>query len=285
MIAMLLHGLRKARGQVLGWGLSMAALAWMTISVYDSLAAQQEQIIQLISSYPKELMTFFGSMESFDIFTPAAFLSFEFLSLAPVILGIFAVLSGSGLLSGEEESGRLDLVAAHPVSRTRLFVGLLLSAALATLGILVIAWLGILIATSWSSLDIGALALARPLLSLWAVLMVFLTLALFLSMLLPSRGAAASLGGLLLVASYFVTSMARIKEGLKTLACFSPLNYYETEAAFQRLNWTWLGGLLLAALVLATLAWWQFQRRDIRVGGEAGWKLPALRPWRRRTAE
>lgn len=285
MIAMLQHGLRRARGQIVGWGLSMAALAWMIISVYDSLAAQQDQIIKLVSSYPKELMAFFGSFESFDMFTPEAFLSFEFLSLAPVILGIFAVLAGSGLLSGEEESGRLDLVAAHPVSRTRLFVGLLLSAALTTLAILAIVWLGFLTATTWSSLRIGALALTRPLLSLWAVLMVFLTLALFLSLVLPSRSAAASVAGLLLVASYFVTSMARIKDGLKTLARFSPLNYYETETAFQRLNWTWLGGLLLAALVLATLAWWQFERRDIRVGGEAGWKLPTLRLRRRRVAE
>ncbi len=262
----------------------MTALIFMVVSVYDSIAAQQEQVIKLVLSYPKELMAFFGGVDIHKMFSPEAFLSFEFLSLAPVILGIFAVLAGSGLLSGEEESGRLDLVAAHPVSRTRLFAGLLLSAALTALLILVVVWAGTLIATSWSSLEIDAVALARPLLSLWAVLMVFLTLALFFSMWLPSRGAAASLGGLVVVASYFISSMARIKDSLKPLARFSPLNYYETEAAFQRLNWTWLGGLLLAALVLAALSWWQFEHRDIRVGGEAGWKLPSLRLWRRRAA-
>ena len=26
----------------------------------------------------------------------------------------------------------------------------------------------------------------------------------------------------------------------------------------------------------ALLAWWRFQRREIRVGGEGGWKLPKL---------
>jgi hypothetical protein len=30
-------------------------------------------------------------------------------------------------------------------------------------------------------------------------------------------------------------------------------------------------GLLLASLLLALLAWWRFQRREIRVGGEGGW--------------
>jgi ABC-2 type transport system permease protein len=204
--------------------------------------------------------------------------------MVPVILGIFAVLTGSGLLAGDEESGKLDLVMAHPISRTGLFVGRLLSAELATLAILAIVWLGFLTSMSWSSLSIDALALTRPLLSLWAVLIVFLTLGLLLSLVLPSRGAAASLAGLLLVASYFVTSMARIKDGLKGLAHFSPLNYYQTDTAFKSLNLTWFGGLLLAALVLALLAWLQFERRDIRVGGEAGWKLPSLRLWRRRTA-
>jgi hypothetical protein len=37
-------------------------------------------------------------------------------------------------------------------------------------------------------------------------------------------------------------------------------------------------------VVFAALAWWCFQRRDIRVGGEGGWQLPRLSPlaWLRR---
>jgi len=30
------------------------------------------------------------------------------------------------------------------------------------------------------------------------------------------------------------------------------------------------------SLIFTLLAWWRFQRRDIRVGGEGGWNLPAL---------
>jgi len=29
-------------------------------------------------------------------------------------------------------------------------------------------------------------------------------------------------------------------------------------------------------MVLALLAWWRFERREIRVGGESGWRLPKL---------
>ncbi len=34
--------------------------------------------------------------------------------------------------------------------------------------------------------------------------------------------------------------------------------------------------LVVAVVILVLLAWWRFERRDIRVGGEGGWGLPVL---------
>jgi ABC-2 type transport system permease protein len=119
--------------------------------------------------------------------------------------------------------------------------------------------------------------------SLGAELWVFGMLALLLSLLLPSRRLAATAAGLGLVASFFITSLARINEDLETLAKLSPLNYYQGGQAITQLNLEWLGGLLAVALALTLLAWWRFERRDIRVGGEGGWGLPRL-PWRGSTS-
>ena len=44
-------------------------------------------------------------------------------SMLPVIIGIFAVIAGSGLIVSDEEHGRLDLIIAHPVGRTPFFWG------------------------------------------------------------------------------------------------------------------------------------------------------------------
>jgi len=120
-----------------------------------------------------------------------------------------------------------------------------------------------------------------PLLSLLAELLLFGTMSLLLSMVLPSRRLAATAAGLLLVASFFITGLAKINEDLESLARLSPLNYYQAQDAFQGLNVAWLAGLLAVAVLFAALAWWRFQRRDIRVGGEGGWRLPSL-PFRRR---
>ncbi|MGD1995986.1 MAG: ABC transporter permease subunit [Anaerolineae bacterium] len=279
MITVFRYTLRRFRGQILGWGIALALLGLLLISMWDSLAAEQEQFAELLEIYPSEIAAFMGDISS--MVTPEGWVSIEFFSYMPLILGIFGVMAGSGLLVSHEESGTLDLILAYPVSRTALFIGRLLAFIAATVAILVIAWLGLVVPMNWSSMDIGWGRMWLPLLSLLAELLLFGTLALFLSMLLPSRRLAATTAGLLLVASFFITGLAKINEDLEPVARLSPLNYHQTQDAFQGLNGTWFTGLLAAAVVFAALAWWRFRRRDIRVGGEGGWRLPSL-PFLRR---
>ena len=272
MMTIFRYTLRRFRGQILGWGLALALLGLLLISMYDSFAAEQEQFEELLKIYPSEITAFIGDVSSMA--TPEGWVSLEFFSYMPLILGIFAVLTGSGLLVSDEENGRLDLIMAHPVSRAALFLGRLLAFVAATVAILAICWLGLVVPMTWSSMDIGWGRMWLPLLSLLAELLLFGTLSLLLSMVLPSRRLAATTAGLLLVASFFITGLAKINEDLEPVARLSPLNYYQAQDAFHALNGAWIAGLLAAAAVFAALAWWRFWRRDIRVGGEGGWRLP-----------
>ena len=276
MITVFRYSLRRLRGQVLGWGIGLALLGVLLVSMWDSFAIDQEQFENLLDVYPAEIIEFFGDFGNM-FSSPEGFLSIEFFSYMPLILGIFAVLMGSGLLVSDEESGMLDLILAHPVSRTALFLGRLLALVVATVVIVAIAWLGLMVPTIWSSADLGWGRVWLPLISLLAEMLVFCTISLLLSMFLPSRRMAATTGGLLLVASFFITGLANINKDLETIAKLSPLTYYQTQDAFDGLNPTWLAGLLAVAAVCTVVAWWRFQRRDIRVGGEGGWRLP----WRR----
>jgi len=280
MMTIFRYTLRRFQGQILGWGIALALLGVLLVSMYDMIAAEQEQFQELLKVYPPEISAFMGDVSTFA--TPEGFISLEFFSFMPLILGIFAVLTGSGLLVSDEENGRLDLIMAHPVSRAALFLGRLLAFVAATVAILVIVWLGFIVSMTWSSMDIGMGRLWLPMLSLLAELLLFGTLSLLLSMVLPSRRMAATTAGLLLVSSFFITGLAKINENLEPIARLSPLNYYQAQEAFQGLNGAWLAGLLGSAVVFAALAWWRFWRRDIRVGGEGGWSLPALSlPFRR----
>jgi ABC-2 type transport system permease protein len=275
MIAIFTNAFTRSRGAIFGWGISLGLLAMYLMPFYDTLAEQKETLQKLLSSYPPEMLAFFGDMSNMTaLFTPEGYLGFEFFSLMPVVLGIFAVLAGSGLLAGDEENGTLDLILAHPVNRTGLFFGRLLAFVATTAGILVVIWLGLVIGRNWSTIELTPVELARPFLSLGAELLLFGALALALSMLLPSRRLAAAVAGIALVGSYFLTSLSRINDDLKEMARFSPLNYYQGGEAIRELNGEWLLGLLAVVTLFVLVAWLRFERRDIRVAGEGNWRWP-----------
>ena len=90
------------------------------------------------------------------------------------------------------------------------------------------------------------------------------------------------LAGILMVASFFITGLAQLDENLENVAKISPLNYYQGGMAINGVKWGWVAGLLGISLLFVLVAWWRFERRDIRVGGEGGWQLPGILRLRRK---
>lgn len=272
MFTIFRHHLLRSKGQILGWGIGLALLGLYMVTFYDTIVDQREQLEVLLEAYPPELFAFFGGIE--DMFTPQGYFHTYLYSYLPIVLGIYAVLSGSGLLASDEESGTLDLVLSHPVSRLGLFTGRTMAFCTVLFAILLIIWLGIVAFIPSSRLEISALTIAFPHLSAFAVMFLFGALGLFLSMLLPSRSIAAMVTGLLLVSNYFIESLSNVDESLRSVAQYMPLHYYQGGLAMEEMNWSWFFGLIIAGLVFTLLAWLLFERRDIRVGGEGGWRAP-----------
>lgn len=269
----------RSRGQILGWGISLALLAVYVGAFYDTMVAQRQQFEGLMEALPPEMLAFFGGVT--DAFDPVGYLTLYFASYMPIVVGIYAVLAGSGLLAGDEERGTLDLILAHPISRTALFLGRLLGLAVAMVAILGLTWLGLYISTLGSAMGLEPGEVALLFVSLFALLAVYGTLALALSQVLPSRSLAATVAGLVVVADYLLASLVNLDPGLRPVARFFPLRYFQGAEAVRGLNWRELGVLLGLAVLFTLVAWWRFQGRDIRVAGEGSWRLPSLRRGRR----
>ena len=271
------YTLRRLRGRMIGWGIGISLYGLMMASFYSTIAAL-EGLQELVAKYPPELLAFFG--DAWDITTPRVYLDIYYFNYMTVIVGIFAVGVGAGLLAGDEEKGSLDLVMAYPISRTALFWGRLLGFMAATTVILLAGWLSWVIPSGRSEMGLTWVEFLRPFLPLFAELLLFGVLALLFSMLLPSVRIAGMAAGGLLVANYLLIGLARINKDLEAVVKLTPLYYYQGGDAVIKLNWGWLGGLLAASGVPVVLAWWLFRRRDIRVGGEGGWRWPSLPvPW------
>jgi len=275
MIAIFNNTLTKSRGAILGWGIALALLGAMFVPIYDSFKEQGDLMNQLVEIYPPEMMAFFGDISS--ITTPDGFLSLEYFSFIPLVLAIYAIGAGSGLIVGDEEIGTLDLIAAHPVSRSSLFFGRL-AAFVSALGlILVLAYLGIFIPAQLSSMGLTAAELLTPFLSMFAYLLLFGGLSLILSLVLPSKRMASMVSGIILVADFFIQGFANSYSELEAVAEILPLNFYQGVGWIDGLETGWFFGLIGVATLFSLVAWWRFLRRDIRVGGEGSWELPSFR--------
>lgn len=264
------------RGQILGWGMGIAALGLIIVPFYKVFMGEQEDFLKMVENYPPEFLAFFGGNAA-SLMTPEGFLGMYGFSMLPVIIGIFAVIAGSGLLANDEESGRLDLILAHPVGRTRLFWGRTLAYSAALAGICAVGWLGFSMLLNGSGMGITWGEMALPFLPVFAQGLVYGSFALLLSMLMPSRSIAAMVSGLTMVSSYFLTSMSAINENLATIAQFLPYDYFQSGDAINGLKAEPLLGIVGVSTLMAGLTWLLFLRRDIRLGGEGSWRLPFMR--------
>jgi len=280
MITIFRNTLSRFQVQLLGWGFSIFLLGLLIAPFYDTYAKLQDVFQKMFeATYFREMMAFFGDIGSID--TPSGYLTMEYFSYMPLVLGIYAILSGSGLIAGDEESGTLDLVLAHPISRKKLFFGRLLAFCTATILILIFSWLGLVVPSIFTSLNVSAGKLMLPYLSLFAEMLLFGTLALMLSFLLPAQWMAAMAAGLMLVVSFILEGLSKLTDKLSLVVKFSPLHYYQSGNAINGLESAWFVGLLIVAVVFAFVAWRLFEHRDIRVSGEGSWESSALLFWRK----
>ena len=264
------HGLRRLRGQVIGWGIGLALYGLLMGGIYNSV----QTIVgleEMLASYPPALMAFFGDVKAMN--TPAGYFGVYYASYMPLIVGIFVCSAAAGLLAGDEERGTLDLALAHPVGRTALFWGRWLALMVATGLILLLAWLGWAVTLPFTDFDVSAVNLLLGYLPMWAMLGLFGALALLLSMVLPSARLAATTAGALLVGNWLLSGLAALNDNLQLALDLTPWALFQGGEAIIDLAWGPVLALKAITLALAAAAWLLFLRRDIRVGGERSWSF------------
>ena len=250
------YSLKRSVSIILGWGIPLMLLGIITIPFYDLVAENEKQLRPVLDTLKPLLKSFIGGDEAEQVFTPEGFIALRYFAFLPVVMGIFGSVYGSGLLAADEERGILDFLMAHPVSRSQMFWGKLISFLVSLILIIGFGWFGLWLGVlKAESMNFSPLKLCLPYISVFAVTWLFACLSFALSMILPSRSAAAMISGIIVLAGYIITTLSKAIKGLETWALFSPITYFQSNAM------TGLNFNLLSVLVVASLLFVAFARR------------------------
>jgi ABC-2 type transport system permease protein len=256
--------LRDASGAIVGWGCLLASYAFLALAILPSLTTVMN-LDAMLQQLGPVIKTLVGEM--FSMTTPEGLLRTVFFSMLPVMLAIFSIIEALGIVAGEEVARTMDIMMAHPVSRSRLIVERFAALTIGTilLSVVIVLALAVGVSANAPSLSFANVILATvnaifPTLSLAA-----LTLA--ATCLLPNGGGAGMVVALITVTSYLINNLAPLWKALQPLQKLSVFYWYNNSQPLNgMMRWGDSGLLALATVALIALAIWAFNRRDLATG-------------------
>ena len=112
MFNLLVHEFRSRIGPIMGWGIGLALFGAMYINIMPEIGEKMKALADL--SIYKAMGIDFSSLEGMIASSVLAFI--------PIILGIYAIITATGTLGGEEDNGTLELILAMPLERRQIVI-------------------------------------------------------------------------------------------------------------------------------------------------------------------
>lgn len=257
----LTKSLWDSRRGLAGFAVGTALVGTLYASFYPQVAGgAMGQVVDNLSPALRKAL----NMD--DITSAAGYLgSSVFGVIVPLVAIIYAIAAGTRAVAGDEEAGYLELLLAHPVSRTRLLLqrcGALAVGAFTVSGLVLLAMLAIRPGARLDGISIGGFCAQCLALALLATL--FGTIAITAGAVTGSRAAAMACAAVVGVLTYAANTFAT-QIGAAGVRYLSPFHYYIGDEPLRNgFQWADLGVLLAAIVVLGLAATFAFNRRDLR---------------------
>jgi ABC-2 type transport system permease protein len=248
--------LRDQRRSLLWWTIGLLAVVAVYIAPYQQYLDQGALNINTDAGFYQAL--------GYDN-SPAGYLQGSLFALTGALLAIMAaVVAGARAIAGDEEAGTLDLLLAHPVSRTRLVLERFaaLAAAVGWLGLVI--WAATVAAVNLADMGIGADRIAVTTLGLVLLALGFGTAALAVGAVIGRRGLVLGVVAALAVGAYLAYTVGGQVQSLEAMRKLSPFYYYLGGDPLRTgVDLGHVAVLAAIPLVLLGVALWSLTRRDI----------------------
>jgi ABC-2 type transport system permease protein len=261
-----LKEMKRNAWSLLLWMIIITLLISVTMSVYRTFLGNQSKILGMMSLVPKGALQFKGISNFDDLLSVLGFYAANNVIYMMVLGSIFAIVLGSNILLKEEYNKTAEYLLTRPLTRKEIFFSKL---AVVLLNIILLNLVTIL--AGFICIELvkkGPFSIrAFLILSLYTFLLngFFGALGLFLSTLVkrPKPITTFSIG--LVLIFYFICTLSKITESAAKIGYLSPFKYVNMDVlnpayTLEYRNLFFFVGL---SLLLGTLAFWLYSRRDI----------------------
>ncbi|SFQ17541.1 ABC-2 type transport system permease protein [Amycolatopsis arida] len=250
------------RRALAGWTVGTTAVAAAYAAFYPQLAGGGA-MAEMVAGFSPAMREAFRMQ---DISSAAGYLgSSVFGLIVPLLMICYGAATGARAVAGDEESGYLDVLLTHPVSRARFFLERFAALAAGAVAIGAVLWLALLGIRGAAELESVSVAqFAGQCLNTAMLGVVFGALALAVGAAFGGRTLALGVTAGVGVAAYVANTFAG-QLGVDWLRYLSPLHYYiGGEPLRHGVQWADAGVLALLAAALVAAGTWTFTTRDLR---------------------
>jgi ABC-2 type transport system permease protein len=252
-----------ARRSLVGWALAISAVAAMYAAFWPTVNTPEMQ--QALGNYPQGVLE---ALNYNDLTSPAGYLASSVYGLLiPLLVAVLAITVGTRAVAGDEEAGTLDLLLAHPVSRTRLALQRFAALAAALVLVGAVLWLAMLAIAGPAQLEgvtAAEFAAATTQLVLFGACLGGLAFAVGAAT--GRKALALGISAGVAVLAYLANGVFPQLQGLEWTPNVSPWHWYLGGEPLK--NGLQAGDSLLllgATLVLVAAGTWRFNHRDVAV--------------------
>jgi len=218
----------------------------------------------LLENYPEALKSLFGITGAVDITRGAGFVDTELFSLMlPLLAIVLAIGSGARTLAGEEETGRLELVLAYPVSRRGMVASKAAAVAVEVAAFCAIAYVALGLASQLFDLGLPLGRLAGGLLGVFLLALLHGWLAIATGAVQPSRALAIGVPAAAAAAGYLVGGLHELAGWLDPFRFVSSFWWTGQAPLSNGVDYTHQIALALATAAELAIALVLIGRRDI----------------------
>lgn len=261
-----LKGLRDMRRSFPWWVVGVAVMPILVGLLYPSLEKASAEMQGYVEAMPEAFRQMFIGAGG-DFASPVGFLDAELFSfMAPIVFIAFGVAVATAQIAGEEEKGTLNLLLAHPVTRTRLLAE---KAGVLAVGLAALAlaqFVAVFVAVQLGDMGLSAGQVAEAHVNLFLLTLAFAAIAFAAGAATGNRGFALGVGAIVALASYLLNALAPLNDSTAPLRKASLFYYYGGVQPLRQGFDPVYGAVLLAVAVVAlAVGFLTFRRRDIHV--------------------